>query len=215
MAAGYHEAGKTAEKAVFELTVRRLPPRRGYLIAAGLPQVVDYLLNLRFTAEEIDYLRGLPQFKLVSPAFFDYLREFRFTGDLFAVPEGTPVFAGEPILTIRAPIIEAQIPETYVLSAVTFQTLIATKAARIAEAADGRARGGVRHAARAYAGGGRAGRARGVHRRLRRHQQYAGGLPLRHPGDGHRGALLGDVVLRRGARPFARCRRCWDRRPSS
>ena len=138
MAAGYHEAGKTEEKAVFELTVRRLPPRRGYLIAAGLPQVVDYLLNLRFTGDEIDYLRGLPQFKLVSPAFFDYLKEFRFTGDLFAVPEGTPIFAGEPILTIRAPIIEAQIPETYVVSAVTFQTLIATKAARIAGAAEGR-----------------------------------------------------------------------------
>lgn len=139
MAAGYHEAGKTAERAVFELTVRRLPPRRGYLIAAGLHRVVDYLLNLRFTGEEIAWLRGLKQFRHVSPAFFDYLKDFRFTGDLFAVPEGTPVFAGEPILTIRAPIIEAQIPETFVLAAVSFETLIATKAARMVEAADGRA----------------------------------------------------------------------------
>src|SRR5204862_1961671 len=89
--------------------------------------------------EEIDYLRALPQFASVSPAFFDYLRTFRFTGDLFAVPEGTPLFAGEPVLTLRAPIIEAQIPETYLLSAITFPTLIASKAARCVEAAAGHA----------------------------------------------------------------------------
>jgi len=138
MAAGYFEAGKLDEKATFEFTIRRLPPHRNFVLAAGLPQVVDYLLNLSFTAAEIDYLRGLPQFRLVSPAFFEYLRDFRFTGDLFAVPEGTPLFAGEPVLTVRAPIIEAQIPETYLLSAVTFQTLIASKAARMVEAAGGR-----------------------------------------------------------------------------
>ena len=139
MAAGYFETGKAKEKATFEFTIRRLPAHRNYVVAAGLPEVVDYLLNLSFTAEEIDYLRGLPQFALVSPAFFDYLRDFRFTGDLFAVPEGTLLFAGEPALTIRAPIIEAQIPETYLLSAVTFQTLIASKAARCATAAGARA----------------------------------------------------------------------------
>lgn len=139
MAAGYFETGKCQEKAAFELTVRRLPPNRNFLLAAGLPQVVDYLLNLRFTEEEIGYLRGLPQFHLVSPAFFDYLREFRFTGDLFAVPEGTPVFPGEPFLTIRAPLIEAQIPETYALAAIGFQSMIATKAARMSQAAAGRA----------------------------------------------------------------------------
>ena len=105
---------------------------------AGISEVVDYLLNLSFTSDEIDYLRGLPQFSRVSPGFFEYLRNFRFTGDLFAVPEGTPLFAGEPVLTIRAPIIEAQIPETYLLSAVTFQTLIASKAARCVDAAAGR-----------------------------------------------------------------------------
>jgi nicotinate phosphoribosyltransferase len=138
MAAGYFEAGKTAERAVFDLTIRRLPPHRNFVLAAGLPQVVDYLLNLAFTAEEIGYLRALPQFRHVSPAFFDYLRDFRFTGDLFAVPEGTILFTGEPLLTIRAPIAEAQIPETYLLSALSFQTLIATKAARCADAAGGR-----------------------------------------------------------------------------
>jgi nicotinate phosphoribosyltransferase len=138
MAAGYFEAGKAAEKATFEFTIRRLPAHRNFALMAGLPQVVDYLLNLSFTDEEVEYLRGLPQFARVSPAFFDYLHTFRFTGDLFAVPEGTPLFAGEPVLTIRAPIIEAQIPETYLLSEITFQTLIASKAARCVEAAGGR-----------------------------------------------------------------------------
>ena len=138
MAAGYFAAGKASEKAVFEFSTRRLPQNRNFVLAAGLPQVVDYLLNLSFTPEEISYLRGLPQFRLAPAAFFDYLAGFRFTGDLFAVPEGTPLFPGEPFLTIRAPMVEAQIPETYVLSAVSFQTLIATKAARCVEAAAGR-----------------------------------------------------------------------------
>src|SRR5215475_13077820 len=115
MAAGYFEAGKVDEKATFELTIRRLPPHRNFVLAAGLPQVVDYLLNLSFTQEEIEYLRSLPQFSKASEAFFEYLRNFRFTGDLFAVPEGTPIFPGEPLLTLRGPIIEAQIPETYLL----------------------------------------------------------------------------------------------------
>jgi nicotinate phosphoribosyltransferase len=139
MAAGFHDAGRVKQVATFELSIRRLPKHRNYVIAAGLTQAVDYLLNLSFADEEIDYLRGLPQFANVSPAFFDYLHTFRFTGDLFAVPEGTPLFAGEPVLTVRAPVIEAQIPETYLLSAITFPTLIASKAARCVAAAEGRA----------------------------------------------------------------------------
>ncbi len=138
MAAGYFEAGKATQKATFELSIRRLPTRRNFVIAAGLAQCVEYLLNLRFTPEEIDYLRGLAQFASVSGGFFDYLRDFRFTGDVFAVPEGTPLFAGEPMLTVRAPLVQAQIPETALLSAITFQTLIASKAARMVEAAGGR-----------------------------------------------------------------------------
>ena len=165
MAAGYFEAGKTTERATFELAIRRLPPRRNFLLAAGLPQVVDYLLNLSFSSEEVAYLRGLPQFSNASAAFFDYLCHFRFTGDLFAVTEGTPLFAGEPFLTLRAPIIEAQIPETYLLSAVTFPTLVAGKAARCVAAAGGRpviefgtrrahtAEAGVLAARAAYLGG--------------------------------------------------------------
>ncbi|HKA01514.1 MAG TPA: nicotinate phosphoribosyltransferase [Candidatus Solibacter sp.] len=139
MAAGFFDAGRVTHKAAFELTIRRLPAHRNYVIACGLPQVVEYLLDLHFTDDEVSYLRHLPQFAHVSPAFFDYLHTFRFTGDLFAVPEGTVLFAGEPVLTIRAPIIEAQIPETYLLSSITFPTLIASKAARCVEAAAGRA----------------------------------------------------------------------------
>ena len=138
MSAGYFEAGKTEECATFELTVRRLPRHRNYVLAAGLAQAVEYLLDLRFEPGEIDYLRALPQLSSASPEFFDYLTTFRFTGDLFAVPEGTPLFAGEPMLTVRAPLIEAQIPETYLLSTLTFQTLIATKAARMTEVSQGR-----------------------------------------------------------------------------
>ena len=138
MAAGYFQANKTAQIATFELTIRRLPQNRNYIVAAGLHQVVDYLLNLQFTDEDIAYLRGLPQFHLAPAEFFDYLRSFRFTGDLFAVPEGTLLFAGEPMLSLRAPIIEAQIPETYLLSAISFPSLIASKAARCADAAQGR-----------------------------------------------------------------------------
>ena len=137
MAAGYFEAGKSAQKATFELSIRRLPSHRNFIIAAGLEQCVTYLLGLRFGAEEIEYLRGLAQFAGVSAAFFEYLRGFRFTGDLFAVPEGTPLFAGEPMMTLRAPLIEAQIPETYLLSSITFQSLIATKAARMVEMSRG------------------------------------------------------------------------------
>jgi nicotinate phosphoribosyltransferase len=138
MAAGYYEAGKLEERATFELFVRRLPHNRNFVLAAGLAQAVEYLKNLRYSAEEIDYLRTLPQFAHSSPGFFEYLAGLRFTGDLFAVPEGTPLFPNEPFLTLRAPLVEAQIPETYLLATVGFQSMIATKAARVVKAALGR-----------------------------------------------------------------------------
>lgn len=160
MAAGFFEAGKAGENAVFEFSIRRLPRDRNFVIVAGLQQVVEYLTSLRFGEDEIAYLQSLPQLARASAAFWDYLRAFRFTGDLFAVPEGTPLFAGEPVLAVRAPLIEAQIPETYVLAAVSFQSLVATKAARVAEAAKGRPaiEFGTRRAHTAEAGvlGGRA-----------------------------------------------------------
>jgi len=137
MAAAYFE-GQLKTSASFELFVRKLPPSRGYLLAAGLEQALEFLEGLRFTPEEVDYLRQHPMFAHVGHPFFDYLAEFRFTGEVWAVPEGTPVFADEPLLRVTAPIIEAQIVETYLLSMSTFQTMIATKAARLVEASQGR-----------------------------------------------------------------------------
>lgn len=138
MAAGYYAAGKTAERAVFELFVRRLPENREYLIAAGLQQAVDYLLNLRFTREQIDYLQTLPQFARAPEAFWQYLIDLRFTGDLFAMPEGTVFYPAEPIVTVQAPLIEAQIVETYLVATLAHQSMIASKAARVVAAAQGR-----------------------------------------------------------------------------
>lgn len=137
MAAAFFENGAD-QRAVFELFVRRLPEHRSYLIAAGLEQALDYLSTLSFTSDQIAYLRKHPSFQNVSPAFFDYLARLRFTGDVWAMPEGTPVFGMEPLLRVTAPMIEAQIVETFLLSTLNFQTMIASKAARIVTAAQGR-----------------------------------------------------------------------------
>ncbi len=138
MAAGYFAERKTQEIATFELSVRRLPEPRNFLIAAGLAQAVEYLRDLKFLPEHIDYLRSLAQFKHTPPEFFDFLAKLRFTGDMFALPEGTPVFANEPIAIIRAPLVEAQLVETYLLSTFVFQTMVASKAARCVLASQGR-----------------------------------------------------------------------------
>lgn len=138
MAAGFFAAGKAQDTATFELSVRRLPQNRNFLIAAGLEQAVQYLSEFRFEREEIEYLRSLGQFGGVPAEFFSYLADLRFRGDVFAMPEGTPVFAGEPLLIVRAPLIQAQIVETFLLSTVAFQTTIASKAARCVIAAEGR-----------------------------------------------------------------------------
>ena len=139
MAAGYHAAGRMP-RASFELFVRALPPTRGYLVAAGLEQALEYLGSWRFTAEDVAYLRTVPALAGAGPAFFDeYLSRLRFTGDVWAVDEGVPVFAGEPLVRVTAPLAEAQLVETALLSTVLFQTMIASKAARVVEAAGGRA----------------------------------------------------------------------------
>jgi len=108
MAAGYLETGFDA-RATFELFVRSLPPRRNYLVAAGLDQALDFLENVRFSNEEIAYLRKQPVFARIGGDFFQYLEEFRFSGDVWGMPEGTVFFPGEPILRVTAPIVEAQI----------------------------------------------------------------------------------------------------------
>jgi len=126
MAAAYFENG-LHHRAIFELFTRRLPRHRTYLIVAGLEQALDYLSTLRLSAAQIDYLREHPSFKNVSGEFFQYLAEFRFTGDVWAMPEGTAAFGMEPVLRIAAPIIEAQIVETFLLSTINFQTMIARR----------------------------------------------------------------------------------------
>lgn len=136
MANGYFELGKGDEIAYFDLFFRKVPDGGGFAIAAGLEQVVDYIKALKFTEEDIEYLKGKGMF---SGGFLEYLRTFRFSGDIYAVPEGTPVFPGEPIITVRAPSIEAQFIETYLLLCINHQSLIATKANRVVRAADGRA----------------------------------------------------------------------------
>ena len=139
MVAGYWSAGYVPQ-ATFELFVRELPPNRAYLVAAGFDQVLDYLEQLRFTQADIDYLRGVPALHGVPRDFFDdYLPRFRFTGEVRAVEEGTPIFPPAPILTVTAPLPEAQLVETALLTYVGFQTSVASRAARIAHAASGRA----------------------------------------------------------------------------
>ncbi len=137
MAAAYFENEFPGE-ATFELFIRSLPPERSYLIAAGLEQALEFLDGLHFEQAEIEFLRGEPVFSHIGAAFFDYLKDFHFTGEVWAMPEGTPIFGEEPLLRITAPIIEAQIVETYLISTLTFQTMVASKAARMAKAADGR-----------------------------------------------------------------------------
>ncbi|MBM4049574.1 MAG: nicotinate phosphoribosyltransferase [Planctomycetes bacterium] len=137
MAAAYFE-NQITHTATFELFVRQLPPNRSYLVVAGLEQALHYLTNIRFSAESIAYLRSHPSFKHVGDKFFEYLRQFRFMGEVHAMPEGALAFAGEPLLRVTAPIIEAQLVETYLLATVNFQTLIASKAARVVQAAAGR-----------------------------------------------------------------------------
>ncbi len=136
MANGYFELGKGDEIAYFDVFFRTLPDGGGFAIAAGLAQVIDYIKKLEFTAEDIEFLREKNMF---SEAFLSYLADFRFTGDIYAVPEGTPIFPGEPFMTVRAPSIQAQFIETYVLLALNHQSLIATKANRVVRAAQGRA----------------------------------------------------------------------------
>jgi len=164
MAAAYFEHQVDCN-ATFELFVRQLPPQRAFLVAAGIEDALDYLADLRFHEEHLNFLRSLAVFHNVSSEFFEYLRQFRFAGDVDAVEEGTLIFAEEPLLQVSGPILAVQIVETYLLSVINFETLVASKAARVVRAARGRgvlefgtrrAQGpeaGVRAARAAYLGG--------------------------------------------------------------
>jgi len=137
MAAAFFESGIEAN-ATFELFVRSLPANRGYLIAAGLEHALQFIEHLHFTADELAFVRSVPAFAHIAQRFFDFLEDLRFHGEVWAMPEGTPFFANEPVLRVSAPIIQAQLLETYLLSTLTFQSMIATKAARCVRAAGGK-----------------------------------------------------------------------------
>lgn len=135
MASGYFEANKTKEIAYFDLFFRTIPDGGGYAVACGQKDVTDYIVNLKFTEEDIDYLKTK---KMFSERFLTYLKSFKFNGDIWMVKEGSVVFPNEPLLTVRANIIEAQLVETYLLLQMNHQSLIATKASRVVRAAQGR-----------------------------------------------------------------------------
>ena len=135
MGNGYFVDGKADQICYFDVFFRNVPDGGGFAIAAGLEQVVEYIRDLHFSEDDLAYLRGRGIF---DEGFLHYLENFHFTGDIYAVPEGTPVFPREPILTVRAPAIEAQLVETYILLALNHQSLIATKANRVVRAAEGR-----------------------------------------------------------------------------
>ena len=142
MAAAYFQ-NRVDARAAFELSCHTMPENRSYLVACGLEQVVEYVLGLRFLDEDITFLKSLPVFRNVKKEFFDYLKSFKFSGDLWAMPEGEIFFAREPVVQVEAPIIEAQILETYLLSVMNVESVVAAKAARIVAAAraDGVERG--------------------------------------------------------------------------
>ena len=135
MGNGYFRNGYKDRITYFDVFFRKVPDEGGYAIAAGLEQLIDYIENLHFSEEDIAYLRGR---NLFCEEFLDYLRDFCFTGDIYAIPEGTPVFPREPMVVVRAPSIEAQLIETFTLLTINHQSLIATKANRICRAAMGR-----------------------------------------------------------------------------
>lgn len=135
MGNGYFQSGYKDRITYFDVFYRTVPDNGGFAIAAGLEQAVNYIQNLHFEEEDIAYLRSRGIF---SEEFLAYLRDFRFTGDVWAVPEGTPIFPREPIMTVRAPAIEAQLVETFLLLTINHQSLIATKANRVVRAAKGR-----------------------------------------------------------------------------
>jgi len=136
MAGGYFENGMSEQIAYFDMFYRKNPDNSGFAIMAGVEQMIEYLTNLKFTEEDIEFLRSK---KMFSEKFLQYIKNFKFTCDVWAVPEGTPIFPGEPIVTVRGPLIEAQFVETMILLSINHQSLIATKANRICRAAAGRA----------------------------------------------------------------------------
>lgn len=134
MMQGYFKSSKHNKKTVFDVFYRKNPSNNGYAIACGLEQVVEYIKNIKFTDEDISYLKSL---NIFEESFLNYLKDFSFKGNIYAIPEGTVVFPNEPLIRVEANIAEAQFIETTILNIINHQSLIATKAARVAWAAEG------------------------------------------------------------------------------
>ena len=178
MANGYFEDHDKDVQVAFDVFYRQNPDEGGFAIFAGLEQVIEYVENMTFTDEDVEYFR---QQHMFSEKFLAYLKDFRFKGDIYALPEGTVMYPNEPILTVVAPLIDAQLVETAILAQINHQSLIATKARRICP----------------QYGCGDVRRARCLHRRRRRHGDVLGRQDVRHPDLGYDGAQLGHVLWRR------------------
>lgn len=135
MSNGFLAKNMDKKIAYFDVFFRKTPDNGGYVIFSGLEQVIDYIKNLKFDSTDIEFLKNTNKF---SKEFLEYLSNFKFTGDIWAIPEGTVVFPNEPLITVRAPIIEAQILETFILLLINHQSLIATKSSRIVHATRGK-----------------------------------------------------------------------------
>ncbi len=180
MSNGYFKNGFYRRTVYFDVFFRKVPDNGGFAIAAGLEQVIEYIQELHFDEDDIAYLRSKGIF---DEGFLAYLRDFKFSGDIYAVPEGTPVFPNEPVMTVKAPAIEAQLIETFVLLTLNHQTLIATKANRIVRAAQGRA---VFY-----------GREGGLYRRLQGHSLHHYRRALRRACRRYNGSFVGSDVRQR------------------
>ena len=185
MSNGYFKNGFYKKNVYFDLFFRKVPDNGGFAIAAGLEQVIDYIKNLHFSETDIEYLREKGIF---DEEFLKYLSNFKFTGDIYAIPEGTPIFPNEPIITVKAPAIEAQLIETFLLLTINHQTLIATKANRIVRAAQGRTvlEFGSRRAPKYR-----------IHRRLCRYSLHTYRRTLRRTRRRHNGSFLDSDVRQR------------------
>ena len=190
MGNGYLNSDMADKTAYFDAYFRRVPDGGGYCIMAGIDQLIEYISDLNFKDDDINYLMSLNHF---SDAFLDYLKHFKFECDVFAIPEGNPVFPNEPLVSVRGPVIQAQMVETMILLTINHQTLIATKANRIVSAADGRpswssAPDGLRDTTVPSTALGRP--SSGLHR----HLEYPGRHEVQCPDPGHHGPFLGPDV---------------------
>lgn len=194
MSNGYFRDGVGQVRAAFDVFYRKNPDEGGFAIFAGLEQVIDYIRNLHFTAADIDFLRQSGGF---DEEFLHYLAHFRFTGSLYALREGTVMYPNTPVVTVVAPLIEAQLVETALLLEINHQSLLRPRpTGTVARGSEARGQRLLR-APGAQHRLGRLRRARLLHRRRRFHRHRAGRADVRHPRLGHDGALVGDVLRRR------------------